>query len=202
LGEKTLKELIMLASASGIFSRRLKGYNMDADSMWRHSISVAYGSKLIANMTSPDNVHDAFTAGLIHDVGKLILDKYVYARKERFDTHQPVTQNRHLETERKIFGFDHAILAERVCVKWNFPNNIAMAVKYHHMPNKMKNSQLAHIVHASDSLVSWIGLDVDGIALDVDDDSLERLGIQTKEIDTILDEIIAYANTVIDIINA
>jgi hypothetical protein len=60
---------------------------------------------------------------------------------------------------------------------------------------------LAHIVHASDSLVSWIGLDVDGISLDVNDDSLEQLGIQTQEIDTILDEVISYANTVIDIIN-
>ena len=202
LGVRTLKELIMVASASRLLTKRLKGYGMDAESVWRHSIAVAYGSKLIAKMKGPENIYDAFTAGLIHDVGKLILDKYVYERKELFDEYMPDTRHIHFETERQIFGFDHAVLAERICAKWNFPKHIATAVKFHHMPSRMGSNELAHVVHASDSLAGWIGMDTDGLTLDINDDSIERLGIQPTEIDSILDEIIEYANTIMDIVTA
>ena len=176
---------------------------MEAESLWRHSIAVAYGSKLIAKMKSPENIYDAFTAGLIHDAGKLILDKYVFERKKLFDEHlSNNTQHGHFETENEILGFDHAILAEKICAKWNFPRHITMAIKFHHRPSRVKNNELAHIVHASDNLAGWIGMDIDGLTLDINDDSIERLGIQSSEIDSILDEIIEYANTIMDIVKA
>lgn len=203
LGVKTLEELITMASASALLNKRLKGYKMTAESMWRHSIAVAYGSKLIAKMKSPENIYDSFTAGLIHDAGKLILDKYVFERKELFEKYMAInTRHNHFETEKEILGFDHAILAEKICAKWNFPRNIAMAIKFHHTPSRMRSNELAHIVHASDSLAGWIGMDIDGLTLDINDDSIERLGIQLSEIDSILDEIVEYANTIMDIVKA
>jgi len=66
----------------------------------------------------------------------------------------------------------------------------------------LKSNKLAHIVRAADSLAGWIGMDIEGLTLDVNDDSIERLGIQPREIDSILDQIIEYANTIMDIVKA
>ena len=201
LGERTLKELITVASVSSLINKRLRGYGMEAESVWRHSIAVAQGSKLIARIKSPENAYDAFTAGLIHDAGKLILDRYVFERKELFDEYMSNnTRHSHFEAEMGILGFNHAELAEKICTKWNFPKHIAIAIKYHHTPSRMRSNELAHIVRASDSLSSWVGMDIDGLTLDIDDDSIERLGLQSAEIDSILDEITEYTDTIMDIV--
>ena len=201
LGERTLKELITVASVSSLINKRLRGYGMEAESVWRHSIAVAQGSKLIARIKSPENAYDAFTAGLIHDAGKLILDRYVFERKELFDEYMSNnTRHSHFEAEMGILGFNHAELAEKICTKWNFPKHIAIAIKYHHTSSRMRSNELAHIVRASDSLSSWVGMDIDGLTLDIDDDSIERLGLQSAEIDSILDEITEYTDTIMDIV--
>ena len=162
---------------------------------------IAQGSKLIARIKSPENAYDAFTAGLIHDAGKLILDRYVFERKELFDEYMSNnTRHSHFEAEMGILGFNHAELAEKICTKWNFPKHIAIAIKYHHTSSRMRSNELAHIVRASDSLSSWVGMDIDGLTLDIDDDSIERLGLQSAEIDSILDEITEYTDTIMDIV--
>ena len=199
LGVKALEELITLSCASTLLNKRLKGYKMTAESMWRHSIAVAFGSKLIAKRKRSQYTNDAFTAGLIHDAGKLILDKYIFERKEVFDEYMSTDRITYFEAEREILGFDHAVLAEKICTTWNIPKRITMAIKYHHTPSRLKSSELAHIVRASDSLSGWIGMDIDGLTLDINDDSIEKMGIQPGEIDSILDEILEYSNTIMDI---
>ena len=84
IGMKSLSELITIASASFFFKKALLGYELPAQTLWRHSIGVAFGAKIIAGRKYPALANDAFAAGLIHDVGKLILDEYVYERKEAF----------------------------------------------------------------------------------------------------------------------
>jgi HD-like signal output (HDOD) protein len=202
LGVKALEELITVSCVTTLFNKHLKGYKMTVEAARRHSIAVAYGSKLIAKMKRPQYIHDAFTAGLIHDAGKLILDKYIFERKEVFYEYMSDVRITYFEAERKIFGFDHAVLAEKICSKWNIPKHLAMAIKFHHTPSRLKNNELAHLIRASDSLVGWIGMDTDGLTLDIHDDSIERLGIQSDEIDYILDEILEYTDTIIEIVRA
>ena len=112
------------------------------------------------------------------------------------------TQHNHFEAEREILGFDHAVLAEKICVKWHFPKHIALAIKFHHSSSRLKSNELAQIVCASDSLAAWVGMNTDGLSLDINDDSLERLGIQPQEVDSILDEIVEYADTIMDIVKS
>jgi HD-like signal output (HDOD) protein len=202
LGVKALEELITVSCASALLNKRLEGYKMTAESMWRHSIAVAYGSKLIAKMKRPQYTSDAFTAGLIHDAGKLILNNYILERKEVFDEYMSNDRITYFEAEREILGFDHAVLAERICTTWNIPKHITMAIKNHHTPSRLRSNELAHIVRASDSLSGWIGMDIDGLIVEINDDSIERMGIQSGELDSILDEVLEYSNTIMDIIKA
>jgi HD-like signal output (HDOD) protein len=198
LGIKTIGELITIACTSPVLSKTLKGYDISADSMWRHSLSVAFGSKIIANKKCPTFVNDAFIAGLIHDVGKLVLDKYILERGEAFREFLSKENEIFYKAEKMILGFDHAEIAEKVCKSWNFPKHINIAIKYHHYPSRYLTNELAHIVHVADEMSTWIGMDIDGRTLEISDDSMEKLDIQANEVEQILDEMIACVNQIAD----
>ncbi len=198
IGMKSLSELITIAGASSLFKKALLGYELPAQSLWRHSIGVAFGAKIIAGRKYPALAEDAFSAGLIHDVGKLILDEYVYERKEAFQEFMYDGQQTFLEAEKEILGFEHAEIAAIVCKKWNFPKSITVAIHYHHQPARLMSNKLAHIVHVADQITEATGMDIDGITLDISDNSLEVVGVQIDEIAQIMDEITEYVDQVGD----
>ncbi len=198
LGIKTIGELITLACTSSVLSKTLQGYDISADSKWRHSLSVAFGSKIIANKKCPALVNDAFTAGLIHDVGKLVLDKYIFEREEAFREFFSKENETFHKAEKTILGFDHAEIAEKVCKNWNFPRHINIAIKNHHYPSRYLTNELAHILHVADEMSTWIGMDIDGLKLEISDGSMEKLDIQVNEVGQILDEMIECVNQITD----
>ena len=200
IGMKSLAELITIASASFLFKNALPGYELSAQALWRHSIAVAFGAKIIAGRKYPALANDAFSAGLIHDVGKLILDKYVYERREAFQEFMYDGHQTFLEAEKEILGFEHAEIAAFVCKKWNFPKSITVAIRYHHQPARFMSNKLAHLVHIADQITESIGMDIDGITLEISDNSLEVAGVQIDEIAQIMDEITEYVEQVGDIV--
>lgn len=197
IGMKTLGEMVTLACTSSLLNKSLRGYDLPAQSLWRHSIGVAIGSKIIAGKKYPSLANDAFTAGLIHDAGKLILDEHVYERKKLFQEFMSDNQQTFLNAEREILGFEHAEIAAKVCKKWNFPKPINVAIRYHHQPSHLWGNKLAYIVHVADQITAWIGIDIDGISVDLSDNSLEVVGIQAHEIAQIVDEISTYVDQVV-----
>ena len=84
-GYKILGQLITVMGDSKNIDKTLKGYKLGAGVLWRHSLAAAFGSKMIAEDKYPVLNNDTFTAGLIHDSGKIMLGDYIYARKEDFD---------------------------------------------------------------------------------------------------------------------
>lgn len=198
IGMKSLGELITLSCASSLLSQSLRGYDLPAKSLWQHSIGVAFGAKIIATKKHPDLVNDAFSAGLIHDAGKLILDEYVYQRKTLFQEFMSDDQQTFLEAEREILGFEHAEIAAKVCEKWNFPQTISTAIRYHHQPSQLLGNKLAYIVHVADEITAWIGMDIDGITLEISDNSLEVVGIEMEEITPIADQVSEYVDQMIN----
>jgi HD-like signal output (HDOD) protein len=149
LGYKTLSELITAASASDYLVKVLEGYDQDAETLWRHSLAVAIGGKLLAGKRKPKLEGDAFTVGLFHDIGKVVLDPYVAEQKETFvETRKQYGQDT-TEAERQLFGFDHAELAADLCRQWNIPELLGLAIRYHHFPEDSENNDLAHVLHAA-----------------------------------------------------
>ncbi|MBW1784226.1 MAG: HDOD domain-containing protein [Deltaproteobacteria bacterium] len=129
LGGESFGELITMSAASKFLGRKLKGYNADSGVLWRHSLAVAFGSKIIARRRRSDVTKNAFTAGIIHDAGKLVLDQAIFERKEKFDEFLKDGDQTVLAAERKILGFDHAEIASDICKKWSIPDAIAISIK-------------------------------------------------------------------------
>jgi HD-like signal output (HDOD) protein len=124
---------------------------------------------MIAEMKNKNIIHEAHTAGLIHDVGKIILDRYIEKNKEKFSGYMTREEKTFLDAERHFFGFDHAEIAAEVCQTWKIPENISLAIGCHHRPSTSNGDELSYILHVADSIATMGGIGYD------DDDSLCEL---------------------------
>lgn len=194
LGMKTLNELLTLACASSMLGSQLNGYRLESGDLWKHSLAVAECARSLATRRNPGLADDAFSAGLIHDCGKLILDKYILERTEQFDRAIGEGQTTFLEAEKQILGFDHAELAAEVCDKWQIPKKLTIAIRYHHMPSELEYNELAYIVHASDSiaLMSGIGSGIDGMMYRLDGKAMGFLELDNESISMYMAQAVEY----------
>lgn len=197
LGDKALSELITLAGTSSLLGSRLYGYAMDSGKLWRHSMTVAFGSKIIAQRRQPHLENDAFSAGLIHDVGKLVLDRPVLNRKSLFDEYMAAGDKTFLSAENRILGFDHADIGYDICGHWRIPDSLAKAIRYHHRPGDAADDDLTAIVSMADTIanmgaamgmVGRIETGIETVMYMVDDAVMERLSLEEKDLGSIMED--------------
>ena len=188
LGYQTLVEVVTLAGTASILNSKLPGYGYESNDLWQHSLAVAFGSKIIANMKKPDLANEAHTAGLIHDVGKIILDSHILEKKAQIDVFMEKEEKSFLDAELQFFGFNHAEMASEVCSKWNFPETIALAIKCHHQPSFSDGDDLANILHMGDyiAMLSGIGYDNDDILYELEQGTMDFLGLKQEDLSDIL----------------
>lgn len=199
LGHKTLAELITVASTSDLMGKELKGYGLEAGALWQHSLAVAFGSRIIAKKKDPEMADDAFAAGLIHDAGKLVLDRYVLERRDAFEDFLANDHENFLAAEKTILGFDHAEIASEVCKRWNVPDNMAVAIRYHHGPSEAADEALAHILHVADgiAMLSGLGTGVDALSYEIDEQAIKTLGLNSNEVSKLAEQIVASVQNTI-----
>lgn len=162
LGQKTLGELITISASSRLLSKRLNGYKVEPESLWKHSLAVAFGSKIMVQQLNPELADDAFIAGLLHDAGKIILDPYVFERMEEFEQFLNDGRQTFLSAEQEILGFDHAEIMSRATRFWRFSEPQSMAIRFHHYPSLSESHQLAHIVHLANYVAKIVHMGAGG----------------------------------------
>ena len=195
LGFQALRELIVAVGVSNVLGKKLKGYEFESGELWLHSIATGFCSRILAEKKNRELANDAYTAGLLHDVGKIILDPYVLERKNAFDDFMKDETKMVLDAEKSILGFDHAEIASDICRKWHIPENVILAMQYHHYPSLSKGSELAHIVHTADYLVrlSGLGYEDDDLMIELEEGALEFLGFTQENFSEITFQALEYA---------
>ena len=197
LGFKVLGELVMKASASSLLNKPLRGYCLRPLDMWRHSLTTAVLASEIARIRAIEMINDAFIAGLIHDVGKLILDSYILERIKKFNQYMESNEKGLLKAEKLALGWNHAEIGGLVCERWNFPKHIYNAVKYHHNPSKMGNDQLAYLIYFSNLMSKIEDEDTETTILGLEDTAKSILDIREDDLIPIIFQAKEYVNQLI-----
>ncbi len=201
LGYKSVSNIILAATVYSAMDKGLTGYALDRGELWRHSLMVAYTSRYLAKLTGKVSTEDAYVGGLLHDIGKVILNDYVrfgygIIVKMVEEKHIPFT-----EAEWTVLGFDHAMIGEILVSRWEMPEAYRVAVAYHHKPNELPKDKLQYqplldVVTVANTicLMLGIGLGADGLQTYIFPEPLERLGITNFE--SLFSEMIDFAGSV------
>ena len=127
IGLENMKKMVLAVSMEGLTRRRLNNYAYEPSrGYWMHSTAVGLAARAVIEFlpNKPMHGHEAFVAGLLHDVGKLVIDNFL----DPADGKRQVS----LEEEKEAAGLDHAELAEYILGKWQLPDCIVAAICSHH----------------------------------------------------------------------
>ena len=193
LGFRTLRSIVMAASVSDILNKEMEGYALEYGELWRHSQCTAMAARLIARKSKFAFLDLAYTAALLHDIGKVILNNTM---KETYrEVVASVTDDNisFIDAENKILGFNHAEVGARVAEKWNLPPETVEAIQLHHSPEDAQiNPRLTAIVHLADaiSVSMGIGMGIDGLLYPMSGEAMQLLGLDELEIENVISELI------------
>lgn len=134
LGYRTIRQVAICVSvATSVVGAAAKAKGqLDYRELWRHSVSTGAIAKHLAEMTGYGEPEEVFTAGLLHDLGKFILE--IYSPRSYSSVVQSRLENglTLVEAEREAFGFDHAVLGEAFGFSWRFPGFLNRCFGHHH----------------------------------------------------------------------
>ncbi|MEN6623965.1 MAG: HDOD domain-containing protein, partial [Smithella sp.] len=107
-------------------------HNFDRIHFWQHCLSVACMSKAIAEEVKYPNSDEVYVAGLLHDIGKIILEVYGHISYSEFLKNLPDANRLLVEDEAQVIGMGHDALGAFFCREWGLPENFVMAIRLHH----------------------------------------------------------------------
>ena len=138
LGTNRLKQIVLATSTSNVLGKALPGYDLKAGDLWRHSIAVSNAAVALAKYKKLSEPNNIFTPGLLHDVGKLVLGRFV---EEHFEAIRQLVSNgvSLVVAENMVLGTDHAEIGAQILSQWAFPPDVVNAVRFHHNPDMIHN---------------------------------------------------------------
>jgi putative nucleotidyltransferase with HDIG domain len=168
LGFKTVRNLAMTVNAINMFLGMSDALSVARGQLWHHSLDVALTSRKVAEYLHKSdradmNAEEAFTAGLLHDIGKMVLD---IAMPERYLAAVKLVNERGVrfaDIEDKLFPFTHAAVGAALAETWNLPNILCDALRYHHDPIRAEiNPHLVAAVSLGNEITDYLTKLVDG----------------------------------------
>lgn len=159
LGVREIRNLAITVYVSRVFERKGDYKTYKRAELWTHSVAVAATSRLVARVCGRGNSDEVYIAGLLHDFGLILLDQSLRRHFCKIIDELPSGTPAYL-LEQRALTFDHAGLGGYVARKWNFPDQIADAIAYHHEPLRYQgeHKDIVNIVAVANFLCSRAGV--------------------------------------------
>ncbi len=152
LGHQQILHIVLTLAFGSSMTVSLPGYANESCDLWQHSLTTAMAAEVASDSGLRINVERsvAFTAGLLHDIGKLVLGQVIGAEQHTAIrggiTEGGLTRS---EAERQILGTDHAEVGAGLLKSWNLPEEVVEAVANHHRPALTPRPLLSAVTHVA-----------------------------------------------------
>jgi len=196
LGFQTVVGLALTVSVYDTLWGAGKGHYLDRRELWKHSLSTATGARLLAGDARGKEGAVAFTAGMLHDIGKSIFDTYLPEEYSRVieACHRDGMQVH--EAEDQVLGVTHGDMGHKVGLRWQLPDLLCETIRYHHTVTAAEDDyrRCAALVNLGDFLTrhAGIGEPADMALPDLDQEALKLWGGGEEELKAAADELEKY----------
>ena len=200
LGAKELVKIVTASCVNAAMNSTILGYDLPPGELWKHSIAVSIVAESLAKELNCSEIHEIFTAALLHDVGKLVLGDFVKKDLHAIETETSTGVPFHV-AERSVLGTDHAEIGAKILDSWSFPPQIVKAVRWHHDPDSADDTnRLIDIVHVANVLCLMIGVGVGREGLNYEPSPLatKRLGITANYLEAVASKALQWINELSD----
>ena len=152
IGMRELRNLTLAASAAEVFSN-IPPDLVDMAGFWQHSVYTGLLARNLAQCCNVLHSERLFTAGLLHDVGRLLMFMKVPEETSRAEALRLQSKRDICKIEEDLVGFSHAEVGEALLLHWNMPDNLCASIRYHHDPGAADNAHLeSAIIHIADKV--------------------------------------------------
>jgi putative nucleotidyltransferase with HDIG domain len=190
LGMRLLVKLVISVSVDEFFGHSGLGYSLCKGGLYHHAVGTAIIAEKLSDYTGSVKPGLAYTAGLLHDIGKVVLDQSIASAYPLFYRRLYEEENNVLEAENEILGFNHAQVGHKLARKWLFPESLCDVIRNHHRPEKaVRYLELAHVVYLADLLMSRFhsGLELERLNTESLASRIETIGLSIDKFADIVD---------------
>jgi putative nucleotidyltransferase with HDIG domain len=193
LGPRRMFELAAMAAVEAVMPPTLPGYAIDSSQYWCHSVAVAVLAERLAKERKLAVPALTFTAGLLHDIGKLVISSFLASQMADLREKLLAGDLPLLACERALLGADHAEIGAELAHVWNLPDEVVLVIAHHHEPNRLapgardKGYLVVDLVHSADCLAHSLGFgaDVGQLQREVDEHAIARLGLRHADLERV-----------------
>lgn len=190
LGMNAVRSLVVSVAFQGMTANRGTSQRFDNLEYWRHSLAVATGARILGRLRMPMRAEELYCAGMMHDIGYLILDRFMgteldTALEQALNDKTPIH-----EQEEFLYSFTHADVGGLLAEKWGMTSMIQAAVKYHHNPQEDGNFfETTCFISAANVLAHQAGFtnNTVGITWELEPHVVKAVGIPMEQFDAIRD---------------
>ncbi len=192
LGFRATSQLALTISVINLLDEKEEG-SFKREDLWGHSIGCAVCSQMIAKRAGYSRPEDCFSAGLLHDIGKLVLDQFLHDELIKILDVTEKGEISFVEAERDRLGIDHAIIGEWLARKWKLPLPVVVSIRHHHEPLEerqgfsMSQDEVVDIVRLADVVCrrEGIGWNGDKVPPEIVPDLWVRLDLKPEDVEEI-----------------
>ncbi len=192
LGQHLLLKFVISASLNNFFYQAGMGYSLCKGGIYHHAVGTAVIAEKLADLTGKVDPPLAYTAGLLHDIGKVVLDQFVNSGFPLFYRELNEEGKNFSEVEKEVLGTDHAEVGARLATDWSFPESLIETIRHHHNPEGAReHNELVHVVYLADLLMSRFhaGLELERLNTNTLAARLESIGLSISEFPALVDRI-------------
>ena len=190
LGDKKFLRLIISSCVEDFFPRTENGYSLCKGGIYKHALGTALVSEVLAGFSGTVPADIAYTAGLLHDIGKVVLDQNMASAYPLFYRRIQEDGLDLTVVEREEFGMDHAEVGGRLAEDWSLPENLVDAIRHHHNPEAANVApQLSYGVYLADLIMSRFlaGQELERLNTHELASKMKKAGIKPEEFPKVID---------------
>ena len=205
LGIKRVFQLAMTSAVAPLAQQEIRGYDLPRNGLLRHSAATALAVEYLPKRLGIRVPDATYTAGLLHDIGKIVLGTYLeidsapivllaYREQLSFDL-----------AENRVLGTDHAEVGAALLEYWALPASVVQAVRWHHAPNEQPGADktVVDLVHLGEHVARICGTSssTDGMNYSVCNETLERLKISPDLLEHVASDVLGSLEEICAIFN-